>query len=127
MLSGFSVTALLINYREGNMNCKYTALKMAFIDTFREHNHGEFKITVEKDVLLDKPCVYVDVIQRKDDERPKVTHSEYKHFCWESIDFLDIYLELTENIEKAFATNTLRPFSYLRDPKFKAAVMEKLS
>ena len=100
---------------------------MAFIDTFREHNHGEFKITVEKDVLFDKPCVYVDVIQRKDDERPKVTHSEYKHFCWESIDFLDIYLELTENIEKAFATNTLRPFSYLRDPKFKAAVMEKLS
>ena len=94
-----------------------------------EDSPFKLKIKVDMDLPLDKWCIYVDVIDFKK-EKPKVIHSEFLHYEVSEIkefEFHDTYAEITKKIENAVATNTLAPFSYLRDPSFKKALMEKLS
>ena len=90
----------------------------------------KLKIAVNWDCLMDEWCIYVDVVQTKENETPKLIHSEWKYFdieSIESIDFLKICVEIQENIEKAFATNTFNPLGYLQDQKFKEAVTQRLN
>ena len=92
-----------------------------------EDSPFKLKIEVDIDILLDKWRIYVDLIDKK---KLKVIHSESLYYEVSEIsefDFHETYAEITKKIENAVATNTLFPFSYLRDPNFKKAVMEKLS
>lgn len=92
-----------------------------------EDSPFKLKIEVGIDILLDKWCIYVDLIDKK---KLKVIHSESLYYEVSEIsefDFHETYAEITKKIENAVATNTLFPFSYLCDPNFKKAVMEKLS
>ena len=92
-----------------------------------EDSPFKLKIEVDIDILLDKWRIYVDLIDKK---KLKVIHSEslyYEVSELSEFDFHDTYAEITEKIENAVAANTLAPFSYLRDPSFKKALMEKLS
>lgn len=94
-----------------------------------EDSPFKLKIEVDIDILLDKWCICTHLIDFEK-EKPKVIHSESLHYEVSEIsefDFHNTYAEITEKIENAVATNTLAPFSYLRDPNFKKAVMEKLS
>lgn len=102
------------------------ALEKIFVDLF--DGKRKFKIAVNWDCLMDEWCIYVDVFQKKENETPKLIHSEWKHFdieSFESIDFLKICKEIQENIEKAFTTNTFNPLGYLQDQKFKEAVTQR--
>ena len=92
-----------------------------------EDSPFKLKIEVDIDILLDKWRIYVDLIDKK---KLKVIHSESLYYEVSEIsefEFHDTYAEITGKIENAVAANTLAPFSYLRDPNFKKAVMEKLS
>ena len=94
-----------------------------------EDSPFKLKIEVNIDILLDKWCIYTHLIDFEK-EKPKVIHSESLYYEVSEIsefDFHETYAEITKKIENAVATNTLFPFSYLRDPNFKKALMEKLS
>ena len=92
-----------------------------------EDSPFKLKIEVDIDILLDKWRIYVDLIDKK---KLKVIHSESLYYEVSEIsefDFHNTYAKIAEKIKNAVATNTLAPFSYLRDPSFKKAIMEKLS
>jgi len=94
-----------------------------------EDSPFKLKIEVNIDCPIDKWCIYAHVIDFEK-ENPKVIHSESLYYEVSEIsefDFHETYAEITKKIKNAVATNTLAPFSYLRDPSFKKALMEKLS
>lgn len=94
-----------------------------------EDSPFKLKIEVDMDYPMDKWCIYAHLIDFEE-EGPKVIHSESLHYEVSEIsefDFHNTYAKIAEKIENAVATNTLAPFSYVRDPNFKKALMEKLS